>query len=254
MRHSTFGLLAVGLLAGLAGRLAAADKTDPKAIVLKAIEAMGGEEKLARSKSVLLKGKCTFYGMGRPIECTGEWLEELPAQLKVVYHMKMRGKDVIRIEVIGKDQGWLVQGGKGRALPADQLAEIHEGLQAGYIATVLPLKDPAYRLTAVENSEVEGRLAVGLKVSREGRRDVFLYFDKQQGVLVKMRMRTKGMAGGEVEDETVYSDYQDFGPFRSYKKMTTKRDGKPFLDCEFTEHQPVDKFPDGTFAKPAAAQ
>jgi hypothetical protein len=79
---------------------------------------------------------------------------------------------------------------------------------------------------------------------------VLLYFDKQDGYLVKRQERVKGMTGGEVDEETLYSDYRDFDGVRSYKKMTTKREGKPFLECEFSEFKPVANIPDSTFAKP----
>jgi len=254
MRSATLRLLVFLSLICLATRTAAplraGDNADPQAIILKAIQAMGGEEKLARYKANVTKGNCTFYGMGRPIACTGEWYMQPPRQLKAVYQMDMGGKKATRIEVINKDKGWTVMGGKLRALPPEQLAEISEGMDAHYVRTLLPLKDPAYRLFFLGESEVEGRPTVGLKVSRDGHRDVRLYFDKERGYLLKMQTRVKGMAGREEEEETVYGDYHDFDGVRSYKKMTTKRDGKPFLELEANEYKAVEKLPDSTFDKP----
>jgi hypothetical protein len=254
MRSSTLRLLVFLSLfcvaMGTAAPLRAGENADPKAIILKAIQAMGGEEKLARYKANVTKGKCTFYGMGRPIACTGEWYMQLPRQLKAVYQMDMGGKKATRIEVINKDKGWTVMGGKLRALPPEQLAEIYEGMDAHYVLTLLPLKDPACRIAFLGESEVEGRPTVGLKVSRDGHRDVRLYFDKERGYLLKMQTRVKGMGGRDEEEETVYGDYQDFDGVRSYKKMTTKRDGKPFLEMEATEYKAVERLPDSTFDKP----
>jgi hypothetical protein len=222
MRTSTSRLLVFLSFSCLAmptaGLLGAGDNADPQAIIRKAIQAMGGEEKLGRYKANVTKGKCTFYGMGRPIACTGEWYVQLPKQLKAVYQMDMGGKTATRIEVITKDQGWTVMGGKLRALPPEQLAEIYEGMEAHYVLTLLPLKDSACRLSLIGDSEVEGRPTAGLKVSRDGHRDVRLYFDKERGYLLKMQTRVKGMAGREEEEETVYGDYQDFDGVRSYKK------------------------------------
>ena len=56
---------------------------------------------------------------------------------------------------------------------------------------------------------------------------MLLYFDKQDGYLVKMQERVKGMTGGEVDEETLYGDYRDFDGVRSYKKMTTKATASP---------------------------
>jgi hypothetical protein len=255
MRIFPLGLLVLLFfpVAGISHRLAAGEKVDPQAVVAKAIQAMGGEEKVAKSQSMFMKGTCTFYGMGHPIECTGEWFEQLPARLKASYHMNLNGKDVTRVEAVTKDQGWLAVAGRVRDLTSDQLVEIREGMQAGYLTTLLPLRDLDCHLSSVGEAEVAGRAATGIKVSREGHRDVLLYFDKQDGYLVKMQERVKGMTGGEVDEETLYGDYRDFDGVRSYKKMTTKRDGKPFLECEFSEFKPVANIPDSTFAKPKGA-
>lgn len=82
MRILPLGLFVLLLFpsSGTSNRLAAGEKVDPQSVVAKAIQAMGGEEKVARSQSVFMKGTCTFYGMGHPIECTGEWFEQLPAR------------------------------------------------------------------------------------------------------------------------------------------------------------------------------
>jgi hypothetical protein len=251
MRILPLGLLVLLLFPSATfHRLAADERIDPQAVVKKAIQAMGGEATVARSQSVFMKGTCTFYGMGQPIECTGEWFKQLPARLKASYHMNLNGKDVTRVEAVTKDQGWLAIAGRVRDLPNDQLVEIREGMQAGHLTALLPLREPECHLSSVGEAEVAGRPAVGLKVSRGGHRDVLLYFDKQYGYLVKRQERVKGMTGGEVDEETLYSDYRDFDGVRSYKKMTTKREGKPFLECEFSEFKPVANIPDSTFAKP----
>ena len=165
MRILPLGLLVLLLCpaAETSHRLAAGEKVVPQAVVKKAIEAMGGEEKLAKSQSVFMKGTCTFYGMGHPIECTGDWFEQLPAQLKASYHMKLNGKDVTRVEAVTKDQGWMAVAGRVRDLTADQLTEIREGMQAGYLTTLLPLCDPECHLSSVGETEVAGRPAIGLK-------------------------------------------------------------------------------------------
>jgi hypothetical protein len=253
MRISIFGLLAASLMAGMSMRLQAAENPDPKAIIQKAIQATGGEEKLARYQSSISKGKCKFYAMGRAIDCTAEWATQPPRDLKAVYQMDMGGKKVTRIEVVRADRGWTSMGGKVKDLSPDQLAEIWEGLEAEKVVTLLPLKDPVYQITSLGESVVADRPAVGLKVVRQGHRDVLLYFDKENGYLVKMQTRVKAM-GQEVDEETIYGDYRDFDGIRSNTKLATKRDGKPFLDCEITEFKAVERLPKSTFAKPQSSE
>ena len=253
MRITISGLVVIGLLAGTASRLCAADKSDPQAVIQKAIQAMGGEEKLAKFKSSISKGKCKFYAMGQAIDCTAEWWIQPPRQLKAVYHMHMGGRNVTRIEVITKDAGWLSMNGRVLPLTVDQLAEIHEGMEAEKAVNLLALKDPEYQITSLEEAVVADRPAVGLKVKRKGHRDILLYFDKAKGYLVKMQTRTKGMGGGEVDEESLYADYRNHDGIQNPDKMTTKRDGQLFLECETTEFKAVEKIPDQIFARPEGA-
>jgi hypothetical protein len=243
------------LFARSAACLAEGEKADPRAIVQKAIEAMGGESKLAAAKASVAKGTCKFYGNGKAIECTGEWSEQLPGQLKAAYVMNVRGKKLTRVEVITKDAGWTVMGGRTRAVFAEQLADIHEGMEAFYASTLLlPLKEPEYRLSSIGDSKIDGRPAVGVKVARQGHREGVLYFDKDRGYLLKLQIRVKGIDGREVDEETLYSDYRDFDGTRSYSKTITKRDGKIFLECDITEFKAYEKLPPGTFDKPESGE
>jgi hypothetical protein len=250
MRKLICGSVVLCVAAGSAANLRAGEKLEPQAIVAKAIAAMGGEKTLSQYKATIFRGHCKFYGNGHVIDCTGEWFEQLPRQIKAVYQMHVGGKEVTRVEVITRDAAWFGMGGKVRALPPDQLAEIREGMDAGYAATVLPLKNPEYRLSLLGDSQVSGRAVVGLKVSRDGHRDVFLYFDKERGYVLKMVCRVKDRGDHEIEQETFYGDYRDFGGFRNYGTWIVNRDGKPFLELEITDFKAVEKLPDSIFAKP----
>jgi hypothetical protein len=252
MRLSTSGLLVVALLAGTASRIHAADTADPQAVIRKAIDAMGGEEKLARFKCTISKGKCKFYTMGQVVDGTAQMWSQPPRQLKAIFHLNMAGKPLTRIEVVTKDGGWLSLNGKLSPLPADQVAEIYEGMAADQAASLLALKDPGYQITPLGESSVANRSAVGLKVTHAGHRDVLLYFDKERGYLVKMQTRTKAM-GSEVDEENFYTDYRDYEGVRNANKVTTKRDGKTYAEAETTEFKAVEKIPDRVFAKPTAS-
>jgi hypothetical protein len=190
--------------------------------------------------------------MGEAIDCTAQWWIQPPRQLKAVYHMNLGGKNATRIEVITKDAGWLSMNGKVRSLTADQLAEIYEGMEAEKAVNLLALKGPGYQITPLDESLVANRPAVGIKVARAGHRDVLLYFDRDRGYLVKMQMRTKGMGGGEVEQETLYADYHDYDGIRNANKVTTTRDGQLFLEAQTTEFKAVENMPDSVFARPEA--
>ncbi len=240
----------VGLLLAIDGGLQADDGADARVVIDKAIRAMGGEERLAKFKANVSKGKGRFYNQGRAIEFTGQWFVQPPGQLKAMYVMEMGGKKMTRIEVIDGDKGWIFMGDKLQELPATQLAEIHEGMFADSERTLLALKNPAFQFTALGEAKIGNRQVVGIKVTCKGHKDVSLYFDKELGFVLKMQTRSKDVNGREIEEETYYNDYRDCGPIKSYTKLTTKRDGKDFLDWEATEYQAVEKLEKSVFDKP----
>ena len=98
--------------------------------------------------------------------------------------------------------------------------------------------------------QVEGRPAAGLRVSRKGNRDITLYFDQKTHLLVKTETRVKDEGSGqEVTEETVLSAHAEKGA-RQAMKLTTQRDGKPFLEAEVVEFKVEAKLDDSVFAKP----
>jgi hypothetical protein len=156
------------------------------------------------------------------------------------------------VEIITKEAGWTVMAGRLRAASAEHLADVHEGLETLYASTLLfPLKEPGYHLSLAGETKIEGRPAVGVKVSRKlegrGNREFTLYFDKEQGYLVDLQIRVKGIDGREVNQDTIYSGYRDFDGVRSFSKSVTKREGKIFLETKITEFKTPAQLPPHTF-------
>jgi hypothetical protein len=58
--------------------------------------------------------------------------------------------------------------------------------------------------------------------------------------------------GKEIDVENIYGDYRDFDGIRTNTKLTTTRDGKPFLECEITYYKAVESIPKTRFGKPQA--
>src|SRR5262245_7194973 len=64
MRNVCCAACVFGLALGAVGSLRAGEDKEMRALIAKAIKAMGGEDKLAKYKAVTLKGAGTFYGQG----------------------------------------------------------------------------------------------------------------------------------------------------------------------------------------------
>ena len=82
-----------------------------------------------------------------------------------------------------------------------------------------------------------GRPAAGVRVERDGRPAVTLYFDKATGLLAKSEARAKDEFQNwkEVLDEVYYEDWKDVGGRKAFGRLRVVRDGKPLLESTLTD-------------------
>jgi hypothetical protein len=244
--RSIVSVVACGVLALAAAKAARADdQADLRKVIDKAMKAMGGEEKLGKYKAHTWKGKGKYYGMGDGVDYTASGSIQFPDQ----YRLEIENVFTL---VLNKGKGWVVANGQTTEMDKDQLEEQKEELYANWVTSLVPLKDKAYKLTAVGDAEVDKRPAVGIKVSRAGHQDINLFFDKDTGLLVKTERRVKAreQGGMEVNQETWMSDYKDVEGIKVALKFTIKRDGKLFVEGEDSDLKLLEKLDDSVFAKP----
>ena len=210
---------------------------DAKAIVEKAIQAKGGTGK---SVAVTWKGAGKFYGMGEGIDYTGTWSQHHPDK----FRMEINGAFTI---VVNGEKGWI----NAMEMTKEQLTEQREALHGSWVMNLYPLTDKAFTLALIGASKVDGKDAVGVKVSHKGRRDVSLYFDKKTFMVLKSEQTVKDdNTGKEVTQESIVKEYMKVGDVQVPSKMLVNRDGKIFVDGSMSDYKISDKLPDGTFEKP----
>jgi hypothetical protein len=153
-------------------------------------------------------------------------------------------KNVFTI-VLDGDKGWV----NGAEMNAEQLKEMRESNYAGWVSTLLPLKDKAFTLSSLAETTVGGKPAVGVKVSHQGHRDVKLYFDKESGLLAKVisRVKAEEMDGKEVDQETEQQQYKDFGGIKVPKRIVIRRDGKRFVEANIRDWKGAEKLDNSVF-------
>jgi hypothetical protein len=117
---------------------------------------------------------------------------------------------------------------------------------------LLPLSDKAFRLKPLGKSTVNDQPALGVLVSRDGHRDVKLYFDAKSGLLVKSEFNVMAMeeGGKEVTQEVLYDGHEETDGLRSPTKITVIRDGKKFVEATIKDLKSSEKLDDEVFAKP----
>jgi hypothetical protein len=242
-------LLAALALATAAPPARADDAAEARRIIDKAVQAVGGEAKLAAAKAYTQKVNGKFHGPGGVIAFTGEWTVSLPDRLRQVTDSESEGMKFHTVRVIDGDKGWLRVNNTVVELDKDALAAEREQMYAAWVASLLPLKEKDFSLALLEKSQVGERPAVGVQVTHKEHGPVSLYFDAEKGWLLKAEFGVK-RANAQVVQEILYGDYQDADGLKRPRKATVRRDRKVLAEAEVTDFKPLDKPDPKLFEKP----
>jgi len=245
MRKTVGILLAASLILAWSGLAWSGEDADPKAVVAQAIKAMGGEAALAKHTAATWTEKGTYYGMGEGQPFTGKYAVRMPD------HFRMEIEGFFTLVFVG-DKGWMHAGGNTMEMSDEQLAVQKNDHRAGWIATVLPLKDKAFTLAALPAIKVDNHAAVGVKVTRKDYPEVKLYFNAKTHLLARSEWRTKApeQKFKEVTAEMNFSKYEEIDGARVPTHFVMNRDGKLFVEADVSNYKAVGKLDDAVFAKP----
>jgi hypothetical protein len=239
------GLLLVPALVARAG----GDET--AAIINKAMKAHYPKGLPPKEYGVRIKSKGKLHIMGMDLDISQELAIQVPTKFKEVMVLDLQGKEVPVTTVFNGKQGWIKAGDKDVKLSKEILAELNE---VGYVMSVtqgLHLKDKSLKLSLLGESRVNDRPAVGLKISKVGKKDINIYFDKATGLTAKVETRKIDQATGqEVTEERIITEYQVKGGRKVAKKVEVKRDGQPLAEVEVLDVEFVDRLDDSEFTKP----
>lgn len=213
-------------------------------IVARAIKAHGGAENMEKYKASIAKTK----GKLLELEYTAETSIQLPDRSRTGAESKL-GKFV---QVLNGDKGWVKLGDLSRECSKEELAEMKEQLNATRISHLTVLAEKEYKLSALEEEKIDDRPAIGVRVERKGFREVSLFFDKDNGLLLKLqtRMRDPLRGGEEFTAETLYGDYKNVDGLMTPHKFTIKYDGKVYNEGAITDVTFSEQIDDNIFEKP----
>lgn len=238
MRRGIVVFLFVGLISAALQSARSGDADKAKQIIERGIKAAGGEAVLKKHRTATWREKGTYYGMGDGLPYTGNFAVQWPDK----FRMEIEG--VFTVGVDGK-KGWVKMGDMTREMSEEEINQHMYQMRAGWIATLLPLKDKAYNLSATGEVQIGEKPAVSVNVSRNGYPDVKLFFDTKTGLLVKSEFRNKAAEQGyqEVAQETFYQNYREVAGHQVPAKIVVKRDGKQYIEAEnseWTAHKRLD--------------
>jgi hypothetical protein len=241
-------ILAAGLFLGL-GRAALADDEEAKAVVDKAIKAIGGSIDASKACTWKTKGTLTLN------DSNNKFTTKVTAQGINHYRQEFEGEfdgnPIKGVTVLNGDKAWRKIGEDATKLEDDQLANEK---RTDYLQIVgqAPsfLKGEGFKVESDEEEKVDGKPATELKVTGPDGKDFEISFDKATGLPVKMTATVVDFQGDEYKQETLFKNYKDFDGIKRASKIETKRNGKNFVDYEITEFKVLDKAEKDAFAEP----
>jgi hypothetical protein len=247
-------LVGVWCVAALLGGGAARgdEEAEARAVLDRAIAAHGGAQKLARYTAATMKIRGRLHnGLGAACDFTGV-TAAAPRKLRVEVYLTVPGRDLKTVQVLNGGEGWMARNDQVRPLSKEELDEEREHLYAGVVSHLVALRDKRYRLAWVGEGGVYGREAVALRVSRKGRRDVTLSFDKATGLLLRTECVVKDLESGgrELVVETLYDDYRPVDGVQVAHRFTIRRDGRLYVQSEAVEVKVAERLDDRLFARP----
>ncbi len=230
------------------------DAADARAVVDRAIQAMGGKDRLAPCRAVTWKGK----GSVHLDAATATFTDEISARGLGRYNWQLSaevdGRSIGLAVVFNGEKGWLRPDNADEAqeFPKPIAPVFRADLRAVRLAQhLLPLTDKAYRLSPLGELKVGERPAVGVKVSHKDWPDLDLFFDKETGLPVRAEQRLKeGPDGPEVVHSLTFAAYKEAAGLKHFTRVAMRRDDKLTVETEATEVSFPEKLDDSAFEKP----
>lgn len=251
MRTPIRMLAVFALLTGITYPVGADDADRARAIIVKAIKAEGGEERLAKVKAGVAKTKGTLSLQGQRINISSEDYYQLPNRIKTVMTLEVPNMPVTVTTVFNQDKLWIqTQGQTMEVKDANLLDEIKHQLYVGKVGLLFPLLQPGFQLTTLPEIQIDGRAAIGVGVAAKGQRDVKIYFDKKTNLTAKLESRAYNLARKEVKEEKFYHGYRQVDGLSVPSRVVVHRDGQEFMEVEVTEFRLLEKLDEATFARP----
>jgi outer membrane lipoprotein-sorting protein len=253
MRHCIRGLSAgiLVLAVGVAGWGGQADEA--KELVAKAIKACGGEAKVAPLKAATCKAKANIQDGNMQVSATIDAAWQGIDQHRFTVAAEFGGMTKNMVIVINGDKGWARDADNNTTKPAPAEAPplINAVLFAMRMPHLLPsLLDKEVKLSPAGEVQVDGRAAVGVTVSRTDRKDVRLYFDKENGVPVKSEVRVTDPNGKETDFEFLFREYKDQAGLKHPTRLHIKGPEKADIVVEISELMAQAKLEPALFAAP----
>jgi hypothetical protein len=231
--------------------LATAGEDQAAAIINKSIKAHFPNGLDTKNQGLRTKTKGTLHVAGLDLPFTQEVSVQAASKFKEVMELTVMNKKVTVTTTFDGKNGKIVADDKEVKVTDEILNELKEAAYSMGLMQGLFLKDKSVKLSLVGDVKVKDKPAVGVTVSREGKKDINLFFDKGTGLVSKVEMRKRDlMSGQEVTEERFITEYQEVSGRMVAKKVEVLRDGKELMEAEVLDVQVLPGLEDSEFALP----
>jgi hypothetical protein len=184
---------------------------DPRALVRRAIRAVGGEQVLARKCATRKRYK------GNMGPAAGNFSAEVLTQAgsrdsRTSIELSLGGAGpAFKAVIVRKGrQQWMKVNGMAVNAPPDSAKTIEAQEHQERVSSLLPLvRDPGFSLTYLGEDKVEGRAVRRVKVALPGKPDVTLAFDTKTALLAQVVYNVPAPDGKETRHELTLSRYRE---------------------------------------------
>jgi hypothetical protein len=254
MRFSAIALAAIVLFPPMV--CGADDAADAKAIIAKSIKALGIKSD-DKPVTMTWKDKGKFTGGGFEMPYTGDWAFQGPDKYRFAVSGDFNGMKIDIVVIVNGDKAWESGFGKSEEMTGEKKAQTLLEVYQFHVLSLVPLlSDKEFKLSTDGEKSVAGKKTQVVKVTREKRPTVTLFFDKESGLLVKHEMKVKDefQEWKEVLEEGYFEDYKEVGGRKVFTKMRVVRDGKTMIEAALSDQKSHDKLDAKLFEKPKAAE
>lgn len=157
--------------------LQADDAADAKAIVAKAVKAMGAK---VDDKPVIMtwKDKGKFTGGGFEMEYKSDWAFQGPDKYRFVLSGDFNGMKFDLVVIVKGDKAWESAFGESREMTDEKRDYTLNAVYTFHVLSLVPLLiEKDFKLTTTGEKKIGDKNTQVVKVGREKRPTVTLYFD-----------------------------------------------------------------------------
>ncbi len=228
----------------VSGSLVRADEPPAAAAVLdKAINALGGSEKLAKAEAFSWKAKWKEKGRINAYECQ--------VTMQGLDHRRLEVVDGPRhaILVVSGNEGWHTVTGRTWKMNGFAIAVEKQDIYLQTIPiTLLPIKTKGLKYWVADDAKVGDKLAAVMKIRGPDGKEFTLYFDKDSGLPIKEIAKMPAVFADEYAMEATFLDYKDFDGIKKATRIEIKDTGELSRVLEVTEFKVLDKVAPETFS------